>query len=358
MKRTVILQISLTPYRSIVFNELAKDHQMEFRVLYANKVEPHRKWIIEGLSHDHAFLKKQYFRFRNHNIYFSLDVLCHLWRYKPDVIMTYGFNPVMLLAWCYSVMFRKKHIVLTDSWLLTIEHLSRFHKLCRRVVFRFSERFLAVGKKGIDYLVSYGVESEKIYVSQLVADNDYYAQFKDTPKKYDFVFSGQFIERKMPFFIIDVLKEIKMVRPQTSILLIGSGELEKFVISALEEAGIAYTYPGFIQQSDLPSYYAAARLLLFPTMYDCWGLVANEASAVGVPVITCDNAGAAGDLIVDGYNGYVLPLEVDVWAKKIMDVLNDEELYRVLSDNALKSVDRFTPQIAAMGIVDAIDSIK
>jgi putative transposase len=53
---------------------------------------------------------------------------------------------------------------------------------------------------------------------------------------------------------------------------------------------------GYFSQNELPYYYALTRVFLFPTLLDPWGVVANEACAAGVPVITCSNAGAAGDL--------------------------------------------------------------
>lgn len=357
-QRIVILQNQITPYRSIVFNELAKTYNNNLLIIYCNKVENNRKWVIEELGHNFVFLKRSHVRFKSNYIYINLDVFKVLHNFKPDIIVTYGFNPVMLFAWIYSMVFGKHHFVLTDSWILTINKLSYIHRLVRRIVFKRTSRFICVGKKGIEYLMRYGVPGKNIYISQLVADVNYYRGFINTGKKYDLVFSGRFVAIKMPFFVIDVVKQIKNSRPDISILLIGSGELENEIINQLTQNNITYNYPGFIQQIDLPQYYASARLLLFPSEQDPWGLVANEACAVGVPVVTCDNTGVGGDLIIHDYNGYVLPLEVDIWAKQIINILENKELYDRLSKNAIKSSNTFTPEIAAKGICDAADSVS
>ncbi len=51
----------------------------------------------------------------------------------------------------------------------------------------------------------------------------------------------------------------------------------------------------------------------------------------------------------------MLPLDVALWAEHVAKILKDKELWHSLSVNALRSVDEFTPQSAAMGIVDAIE---
>jgi len=122
----------------------------------------------------------------------------------------------------------------------------------------------------------------------------------------------------------------------------------------LDEYGIDYRFAGFISQEDLPHYYASSKLLLFPTLSDPWGVVANEAGAVGVPVITCENAGVAHDLIINNYNGYILPLHAETWAEHIVELLKDDNLYARLSKNALSKVQEYSYEVAAQGIIDAI----
>ena len=356
-KKIIILQNQITPYRSIVFNELAKTFKDKLIIYYCNQVETNRMWKINDLHHKHIFLKKVIIKFGHNHIYFNFDVLRKLKLNKPDIVVTYGFNPVMLFSCLYAIINGKKHFVLTDSWLFTVNKLTYFHRLIRRIVFKFTDRFICIGEKSKEYLQKYKVNNKAIYVSPLVVDNDYYKQFVNEEKKYDIIFSGRFIKLKNPFFIIDILIQLKKKHPNISILLLGDGDLKNEMLHQLKESNIYFHYPGFLQQEELPKNYASGKILLFPSKEETWGLVVNEACAVGVPVITCDNTGVAHDLIIDNYNGYVIPLNVEEWVKKVDLLLNDNNLYKTFSKNALKSINKFTIEIAAKGIIDAVNSV-
>lgn len=57
-------------------------------------------------------------------------------------------------------------------------------------------------------------------------------------------------------------------------------------------------------QRDLPEFFAAADVFVFPSEYESYGLVIAEALAAGVPVVSTP-VGCAPELIVDGVNGYL-----------------------------------------------------
>ena len=48
--------------------------------------------------------------------------------------------------------------------------------------------------------------------------------------------------------------------------------------------------PGMIPSEDLPGLYAAASLLIYPSLYEGFGLPPVEAAAVGTPVLAADNS--------------------------------------------------------------------
>ena len=62
---------------------------------------------------------------------------------------------------------------------------------------------------------------------------------------------------------------------------------------------------------------------MLPTREDIWGLVINEAMAYGLPVITTERCVAGLELIENGVNGYVVPVEdAAALAEKINAVLS------------------------------------
>lgn len=355
--RIVLVTNIPSPYRVLQFDKVAEKLGDNFCVFYCARITSIRKWKISELKHKHIFLKKSKFE----NKWFNSDIVTNLKIFNPDIIITSGFFPTSMLAFFYAKIHKKKHIVFTDSWVHSVNKLTFFHRLLRKIVIPRSDAFICVGKKGKDFLEKFGAVPEKIFVSPLAIDNDYYSKFANTnpsTKKYDIIFSGQFVERKMPNFILNVLIELYKIGHKLKFLMIGSGELKEKIISILENNNIDYLYPGFIHQEELPKYYSNSKLLLFPSKDDPWGLVANEACAVGTPVITCDNTGVAGDLIIDNYNGYILPLEEEAWVDKIKYLLSNQNELERLSKNAVKMVQKFSIENAAIGIIKACNYVK
>ena len=351
MKIVLITNIP-SPYRVLQFDRVAKTLHDDFVVLYCATITSARRWKIPDITHRHVFLKRSLLP---NSHWFNPDIVKRLRIINPDVIITSGLFPTCIMAYIYAKLSKKPHIYFTDSWLHSVNRLSKFHRWIRKAVIRHSDAYICVGKKGRDYLLSYGAHRQGIFLSPLAIDNAYYEKYTRNVhnRKYDFIFSGQFIERKMPFFVIDILRRLYELGVRASILLIGSGELQDEFTNMLESIGADYYYPGFIQQNELPKYYSNARILLFPSLDDPWGLVANEACAAGTPVITCKNTGVADDLIRHNENGYVLDLNPDIWASYILELLGDKTKLSELSTNALRIVGDYSVDASAKGIIDA-----
>ncbi|HTP67248.1 MAG TPA: glycosyltransferase family 4 protein, partial [Geobacteraceae bacterium] len=257
-----------------------------------------------------------------------------------------------LFAWAYALFSRKKHVPMTDGWLHSERELSTLHRIVRKVVYRTSHAYIAAGKAGFALYRNYGIKDNYLFQSHLCIDNNVFrAAANNQYRLYDVMFSGQIIERKLPDFFVNVVQQVKSRRGQLSVLIIGDGPQRKNLLCKLNKLGVDATYAGFIAQRDLPQHYSKAKMLLFTTRNDPWGIVANEALASGTPVITTPYAGVAHDLVIDGVNGYILDLDPDLWASRINDLLDDQDLMARMRKNAIESVSEFNFENAAQGII-------
>jgi UDP-glucose:(heptosyl)LPS alpha-1,3-glucosyltransferase len=85
---------------------------------------------------------------------------------------------------------------------------------------------------------------------------------------------------------------------------------------------------------DMQGLYAGADGLLLPTRYDAFGLVCLEAAASGIPVVTCESAGAS-DLLHEA--GVVVKRAEDVAAfSDALDRLSDAGLRESLGAEGLR----------------------
>jgi D-inositol-3-phosphate glycosyltransferase len=65
------------------------------------------------------------------------------------------------------------------------------------------------------------------------------------------------------------------------------------------------TFVGRIEQDRLPTYYNAADILVVPSRYESFGLVALESLACGTPVVTTP-VGAVDNILREGETGHVV----------------------------------------------------
>lgn len=117
--------------------------------------------------------------------------------------------------------------------------------------------------------------------------------------------------------------------------------------------GQTVVFLGKRDQDKLPYYYSAAELLVMPSHYESFGMVALEAMACGTPVIASEVGGLAY-LVRDGETGFTVPdQEPEVLTEKITWLLNDPELHRMMSERAVEYAqdyawEKITRQIVAV----------
>ncbi|HXF63596.1 MAG TPA: glycosyltransferase [Caldilineaceae bacterium] len=94
------------------------------------------------------------------------------------------------------------------------------------------------------------------------------------------------------------------------------------------------TFLGAKDQDVLPYYYAAAEMVVMPSHYESFGMVALEAMAMGTPVIASEVGGLAY-LIKHGENGFHVPSRnPEALAARILQLLEDRPLRNRLGAQA------------------------
>lgn len=344
------------PYRIPVFNKVSEIYGDNFIVIFSARIEPNRQWDLEGIKFRHIFLKENYFKRKGMVIHNNPDVFNIIRKFNPDVLIGAGYNPTSIYSWAYCMLSNTAYVTFTDGTDVSEKNLGALHRFVRKLIFKTSKAYIGASRGSIKLYRNYGVKNEDIFRSHLCINNDYFLELAGNhDRPYDVMFSGQIIERKIPEFFVEIVKKLMDLRNKISVLVIGNGPLRELFLTSLKNTGADLTYPGFINQRDLPNYYSKAKILLFTTINDPWGIVANEALASGTPVITTPYSGVSNDLVIDGHNGYILQVDADVWALQVNAILNDTNLLAGLRENATKSVVEFNFDNAAQGILAAVE---
>ena len=101
------------------------------------------------------------------------------------------------------------------------------------------------------------------------------------------------------------------------------------------------TFMGAQAQDTLVYYYSAAEMVVMPSHYESFGMVALEAMACGVPVIASKVGGLAFS-VQEGKTGYLVPnKDAEAMANRIRLLLKDPDLRRRLGRQAARWARRY-----------------
>lgn len=355
------------PWREKVYEKVYKYFGDAFHVVYCNNNEKRRLWEFPFGKHPKTFLKTITITSdKLKENYLNFGIIPFLLKYRPKIVVCFSLVPTIFITFILSKLIGAKIIVFADTWLGRDTGISWLQKLARKIAYGIvPDAYLGASIQTLNMYRFYNrcVDDNSLFISSLCADNDYFKEYlegKTIQKKYDIMFSGRIVNLKNPKFFAEVATKVKEKLGRCSVLIMGEGDaqLKDELLNKLKERGIAYDFPGFIKHRDLPEYYSQSKILLLPTSGDCWGVVINEAMISGVPVITTYMTAAAGELLLDGVNGYVLPLDVEQWTEKIVLLLTNDEKLQLFSSAARQKVTEFNFDKAASGIINAIEYVE
>ncbi len=345
------------PYRVPVYNRVVQLAPFELQVFYAARSEPDRSWDLPALEHKHVFLDGTMYTRAGRFIHHSPALWGELLRYAPDVVVTTGYNPTHLLAFFYTLLHRKAHVVKTDGSVESEAGLSLPHRALRRIVIGLSRTAAAASHGGWRLMRRYGMASTHIHFSPLCANTtvSWHAPGTGT-RDIDLLFSGRLVPVKNAGFALQLAVGVaQRLNRRVTLALLGSGPLEPELRAQAAELAsqVNVIFAGHITQAELPRWFQRARLFVFPTLWDPWGVVANEACLAGVPVLASPHAGAVGELVRDDFSGRVLPLDLPLWIDSAASILADDTLHARLAEGARQAVAPYDFDNAAAGLIDA-----
>ena len=107
------------------------------------------------------------------------------------------------------------------------------------------------------------------------------------------------------------------------------------------------TFLGHRGQDTLPYFYSAADVVVMPSHYESFGMVALEAMACGTPVIATQVGGLAF-LVRDGVTGFHIPVDDPVaLSERLINILDDDALREKLSQQAVEIAQKYAWEIIA-----------
>ncbi len=233
------------------------------------------------------------------------------------------------------------------------------------------DRCLYLGHQNKAFFKHYLIAEDKLFFSPYSIDNE---RFRSGVALYDkqeqrmalgiekddfvILFTGKFIPVKRPLDLVKAFQCLETTKKR--LVLVGDGLLKDEMLLYISKWKIEHVhFTGFINQKELPRYYALADVLVLCSESETWGLSVNEAMACGLPVIVSDGVGCADDLVINGRNGYVFPKgDVDALSRALKNISDQKDERNIMGHESEAIIGGFTLDKTAEGILTATHSSR
>lgn len=213
------------------------------------------------------------------------------------------------------------------------------------------------------------VDEEKIFVTPLAANKNYkplnkpdcleYIKNKYSIDSPFILYIGGFSTRKNVKELIIAFKKIqKSLKKDYKLVLCGSVKdegvkLQELCKELLIDDKIIFT--GFIPDDELPLFYNAAELFVYPSLYEGFGLPPLEAMSCATPVIT-SNLTSIPEVTKDCAI-LIDPFNKDELASSILNLLNSESLLQEYGEKGYNNSLNFTWKNTAIATLKAYEHV-
>jgi len=207
----------------------------------------------------------------------------------------------------------------------------------------------SVDEKDITVIYN-GVDLERFHPrNKAIYRNRFRKNLGIDEQEFLILFVGSGFERKGLRFLIEAIERIKK---SITLLVVGKGK-EKKLKGLIRNQRVIFCGP----QKEIETFYAAADVFAFPTIYEPFGNVHLEALASGLPMITTGLSGAS-EIIKNGKEGFVVSTPEDIDSlKNYIEILVDNKVRKEMSENARGLAEEFSFQRHIKETISLYESI-
>lgn len=151
---------------------------------------------------------------------------------------------------------------------------------------------------------------------------------------------GRLVYEKGIHVLIEAMPRILHTVPDAKLIIAGTGPMKQELERQVQAIGLSehVHFAGFVQDEMRDALIQSARVCVFPSLYEPFGIVALEAMRFGTPVVVSDTGGLA-EIVDHGVDGYkALPGHVESLAWHITDMLSHPDHAAEMAARALYKV--------------------
>jgi glycosyltransferase involved in cell wall biosynthesis len=263
--------------------------------------QPDRSWDVDPSSwrFDYRWVPKV--KGRGRELSLPIDLLTAT---RPDLVVQLFDTPATAIGALVSRAYARRVSFRVLPAYAAWGQETAFTRFVKQFLFRLADAAKVPGDDGIRRATRYGLTADRCFRVTQTIDVEHYRGDEETRRRgavlrsdlglntTTFIYVGRLWQGKGLDYLLEAFRQLAEERSDVSLLVVGDGvDDSRYRKLAAECSDIHVT--GFVQPADLPAYYAASNVLVFPTLGDPHGLVVEEAMAAGLAIISSD---AAGDI--------------------------------------------------------------
>jgi glycosyltransferase involved in cell wall biosynthesis len=289
---------------------------------------------------------------------------------KPDVLIGDGFFQWTSFALFYKILKKVPLVVCYERTFHTERNAQYYRTAYRRFIIKFIDAMSCNGRLSLDYTKWLGIPAERITTGHMVADTENLqraisflqkSEFRSNREKLGspeiiFVSVGRLIKLKGIKELLLGWSLLEKIHAEIgTLIIIGTGpEMDSLKSLARELKLKQVIFEGHVAYDEIAGYYAAADVLVMPTLEDIWCVVVPEGMACGLPILCSKYNGCYPELIASGENGWVFdPLSIKDTYQALRKCIDNRSRLKQMGQKSKEIISQHTPRHAAQAIFDA-----
>jgi glycosyltransferase involved in cell wall biosynthesis len=205
------------------------------------------------------------------------------------------------------------------------------------------DAFSAICQADADHVMSQGLQpAERCAVVEPGIDEIYLHAPWQRPKQPWLVSLGSWTDRKDPATTVRVVSSLLAQNPQLVFHVLGAGGARGAILAAFTESvrNRVFVHPR-LPESGMADMLSQAKVLLFPSLYEGFGMATTEAMACGCTVVVTPTG--FGSCIQDGVDGYVCGYrDAEAMTARCQALLSDDALRQRMATTGRARVEGMT----------------
>jgi glycosyltransferase involved in cell wall biosynthesis len=275
----------------------------------------------------------------------DFDVLhVHDWLTAPAGISAKHFLHKPLVATLHSTEYGRSTLQSIDSFTIDSWEWWTTFEANKVIVTTYSMRHEVCGHFHVPWekvwIIPNAVDASKFQVS--VDRNAVRARYLVEPNEKLVLYVGRLVPQKGVEFLIQAVSRIAGRFGDAKFVIVGDGWLRGHLESLADQMGQRWriNFAGFIPDSELIALMRSADVLVIPSVYEPFGIVALEGMAAGVPVVASQVGGLAEVVEHEKTGEYVYMRNPESIAWGVERVLSNSGHAAWLVKNGREAVER------------------